>query len=151
MTPEQLSTLKAALIADTAIAALKEAHDTQGIADYLCGLSTFVVTKTALSRHDILTGTSGGSPGEISASGGAASTGSAVLNVSVQLAASAGAQAGGAGNLTATVTLTAAGFIQAMGAGALLLARGLELLLTLLDGVVGRAADVEDPVARRRA
>lgn len=58
MTPEQLSTLKAALIADTAITDLKTAHDTQGIADYLCGDSTFIVTKTALSRHDILTGTS---------------------------------------------------------------------------------------------
>ncbi len=58
MTPEQLLTLKAALIADTNITDLKTAHDTQGIADYLCGQSTFIVTKTALSRHDILTGKS---------------------------------------------------------------------------------------------
>lgn len=58
MTPEQLLTLKAALIADTNITDLKTAHDTQGIADYLSEQSTFIVTKTALSRHDILTGTS---------------------------------------------------------------------------------------------
>ena len=58
MTPEQKEILKAALIADTSIPALKAAHDTQGIADYLCEPSTFIVTKTSLSRHEILTGIS---------------------------------------------------------------------------------------------
>lgn len=53
MTPAQLATLKAAIIADTNLTAAKAAHDTQAIADYLNGDSTFIVWRSSTQADDI--------------------------------------------------------------------------------------------------
>lgn len=53
MTPAQIATLKAALVADTNLATQKAAHDTQGIADYLNADSTFVVWRSSTAADDI--------------------------------------------------------------------------------------------------
>jgi hypothetical protein len=60
MTPEQLSTLRADILATPELLTLYNAGDRAGLADaYNAPASpAFFVYKTALSRHDILTGTS---------------------------------------------------------------------------------------------
>lgn len=60
MTPEQLTTLRADIAANPDLLALYNAGDRAGLADaYNAAASpVFTVYKSALSRHDILTGTS---------------------------------------------------------------------------------------------
>lgn len=53
LTPAQITTLKATIIADSNLTAQKQAHDTQGIADYLNADSTFVVWKTSMPTRDL--------------------------------------------------------------------------------------------------
>lgn len=48
LTPSQLATLKAAIIADANLAALRAAHDTQGITDYLNADGALAVWRTAV-------------------------------------------------------------------------------------------------------
>lgn len=53
MTPAQIATLKAAIIADSNLSTQKAAHDTFGITDYLNADSTFIVWRSATPADDI--------------------------------------------------------------------------------------------------
>ncbi len=53
MTPAEIATLKAAIIADSNLATQKAAHDTQAITDYLNADSTFIVWRSFTNADDI--------------------------------------------------------------------------------------------------
>lgn len=53
LTPAQLATLKAAILADTNLTALRAAHDTQGITDYLNTAGALTVWRTSVPTKDL--------------------------------------------------------------------------------------------------
>lgn len=54
LSTDQLNTLKAAIIADSALATARAAHDTQAIADSLNSASPFIVWRTVMDTVEVL-------------------------------------------------------------------------------------------------